>query len=448
MKLGSLHRFAFCVGTAVLLGGACYSDFAAAREPSARSKKDDKKENAYPHATRQEPKVSLSESAQKKINKAFDLMQEEKYAEAEKLADEVQNDGKATPYAKALALQTKGQVKWNQDDNLGAIELMKQAIALDAMPNGNQFAAMFQLAQLYLMEEKYQESLAVLDDYVKQSGDNSSKVLAVRGNDLYRLEKYPEAIETIKQALANSDKPEDSWRQILMASYFETEQYGEAAKVLEADLAKDPNNKKAIQQLASVYINDKQEAKAQQLMADAKAKGLFTTEDDYKQLAQLYNVADKPKDAAAVLEEGFQKGIIKPSYAMYKLLGDSYSLAEEDDKGIEAYAKASPLASDGEADFLRGQLLINRERWADAKAAMTQALSRGVKRQGAAYVLLGNAENELGNKQGAIAAMEKAKNYDETRKMAETWLKAIKGGVTVRTQPAQKQKQPAQPPKK
>ena len=40
--------------------------------------------------------------------------------------------GKATPYAKALALQTKGQVKWNQDDNLAAIELMKQAIALDA----------------------------------------------------------------------------------------------------------------------------------------------------------------------------------------------------------------------------------------------------------------------------------------------------------------------------
>jgi tetratricopeptide (TPR) repeat protein len=123
---------------------------------------------------------------------------------------------------------------------------------------------------------------------------------------------------------------------------------------------------------------------------------------------------------------------------MYKLLGDSYALSDNEPKAIEAYTKASPLATDGESDFQRGQLMINAERWADAKAALTQALSRGIKRQGAAYVLLGNAENELGDKQGAIAAMEKARGYDETRAMADTWLRSLKAGGVVKTAKPQK----------
>ena len=164
------------------------------------------------------------------------------------------------------------------------------------------------------------------------------------------------------------------------------------------------------------------------LLSDAKSKGLITTADDYKLLAQLYGQAEKPAEGAALIEEGLAKGAIQPNYDMYKLLGDSYSLAENENKAIDAYAKASPLAKDGEADLLRGQLLINNQQWAPAKESLTKALSRGVKRQGAAYVLLGNAENELGNKAAAIAAMEKAKSYEETREMAGTWLKMIKGG--------------------
>lgn len=429
MKLGTLHKFAFCVGTAMLLGGAlAYPDAAYA----AKDTKGKKAENQFPNATRKDPKVSMSEGVQRKLNKAFDLIQEDKLDDAQKLIDEVLADGKKTPYAEALALQTKGQILWQKDDYPGAIDALKKAIAMDAMPNSNQFPAMYQLAQLYLMQEKYNESLAAADDYIKQSGNASADVLALKGNDLYRLEKYPEAVVILKEAIAKAEKPNDSWRQILMASLFEMNDYAEAAKIAEADLAKDPNNKKVIQQLSSIYINGKQEAKAMELMASAKAKGLFTTEDDYKQLAQLYNYADKPKEAAAALEEGVQKGIVKNNYDVYKLLGDSYSLSDQEEKAVEAYGKASPLAKDGEADFLRGQMLINLQRWAEAKDAMTKALERGVKRVGAANVLLGNALNELGDRAGAIAAMKKAAAYDETKAMASAWLKSIESGATVK----------------
>jgi len=450
MTLPALPRIALLFGTAVLLGGTAISVQAqgygrsqsrGAPQHEQRGKQE-KKENAYPHATRVEPKDTDLGAAGKKIQKAFDLIEDDKLDEADKVLDEVLSGGKLTPYAKALALHTKGQVKWQKDEGPAAIENIKQAIALDTMPNANQLPAMFQLAQLYVIEEKYAEANAALDAYVKASGDDSAKVLALKGNTFYRTEKFQDAVDTMKQAIAKSDKPEDSWRQILMASLFELEQFDEAAKIAQEDLAKDPTNKKKIQQLASIYINAKQEPKALALLSEAKNKGLFSTEDDYKLLAQLYGQADRPKEGAALLEEGFQKGAIKPSYAMYKLLGDSYALGDDDAKAIEAYTKASPLATDGEADFQRGQLLINSERYAEAKTALTQALTRGVKRQGATHVLLGNALNELGDKQGAIAEMEKARSYEETRAMAETWLKSLRSGAVIKTQ-----KQKPQAPK-
>lgn len=444
MTSSRLPRFAFLLGAAALfaagLATAAPYGGSKSRDPSAShaKKEEGKEKNNYPNATRVEPSKPSLGKAQSKLSKVNDLIADDKTDQAEKILDELLADGNLTPYARAMASYFKGQIKSQQDDNAAAIPLLKQAVELDVMPNANQFPAMYALAQLYLVEEKYPESIAMLDAYVKQSGDETAKVLAFKANAYYRMEKYQEAVDTMKAAMAKTDKPEESWRQILMASLFELEKFDEAGKIAEADLAKDPNNKKLVQQLSSIYINAKQETKALALMSDAKARGLFNTEDDYKQLAQLYNFADKPKEGAEALEEGFQKGVVKPSYAMYKLLGDSYALADNDAKAIEAYGKASPLATDGEADFQRGQLLVNTEHYAEAKAALTQALSRGVKRQGAAYVLLGNAENELGNKQAAIDAMQKARGFEETRAMADTWLRSLNAGVQIKKAPPQK----------
>ncbi|MEO8672272.1 MAG: tetratricopeptide repeat protein [Tahibacter sp.] len=433
-----MKKTVLCLGAALFLAtglAAAQSRMAGQRggnESSKSVKKDASAANTYPNATRHDPKAQMPDSIGRTLNKINDAMAEGNTDEGLKLADEVLQDKKLTPYAQAFALYLRANMKWEKEDGAGAIADMKQAISIDALPNSNQFPAMYTLAQYQLQEEKYADALVSVDDYVKQSGDSKAEVLAIKGNAYYRLEKYQDAINSLKEAIAKSEKTNESWNQILMASYFELDQYDEAAKISEAQLAKTPTDKKLIQQLASIYVNGKHEDRALKLLADSKAKGLFTTGDDYKLLAQLYGQADKAKDGAAVLEEGFTKGVVKPSYEMYKLLGDSYALADDETKAIDAYEKASPFAKDGEADFLRGQLLVNNQKWPDARDAMKKALQRGVKRQGAAYVLLGNAENELGNKAGAIAAMEKAKGFEETRAMSENWLKMIKGGGVVK----------------
>ncbi|GMV29897.1 MAG: hypothetical protein AMXMBFR59_20220 [Rhodanobacteraceae bacterium] len=431
MHAPNVKKLVLCLGAVSLLAAGIAS---ASRIPGERSseqrssKSSSKTENAYPNAKRNDPKTDMPGSLGTKLNKAQEAASDGDTDKAIALIDEVLSDKKVTPYAKAFGLYLRSNAKWEKEDGMGAIADLKEAIALDALPNSNQFPAIYTLAQFQLQEEQYADSAKSVDLYIDQSGDKKPEALAVKANALYRADKFQEAIDTMKLAIAATDKPQESWNQILMASYFELNQYDEAAKLSEAQLQKNPNDKKLIQQLASIYVNGDQSDKALKLLTDAKSRGLITTSDDYKLLAQLYGQAEKPAEGAALLEEGFQKGAIAPSYEMYKLLGDSYALADNELKAIDAYGKASPLAKDGEADLLRGQLQINNQQWAPAKESLTKALSRGVKRQGAAYVLLGNAENELGNKSAAIAAMEKAQGYEETRQMAGTWLKMIKGG--------------------
>lgn len=418
MIVRKLGQLLFCIGVTLLL--STHFAFAAGKDAK----------NEFPNATRKDPKPEISETAQKQLTTAYKQIDENQDDKAAEILHKVVEDKRASAYARALALQALGQIDWQKDDYPSAIESMRQAVKLDALPNKAQFQAIYQIAQLSLLQEKYQEALDAITDWFKQSGAQTADAYAIQGNAYYRLDKFQDAINSLKEALAIAEKPNESWMQIIMACYFELEQYDEAGKVAEQQLAKDPNNKKLIQQLSSIYINAKQEQKALDLMASAKQKGLITTEEDYKQLAQLYNYADKSKESTAILMEGLQKGVLKPAYDIYKLLGDAYALAQDDPHAIDAYGKASPFAKDGNVDYLRGHLLLDADRSKEAKDALTQAIAKGgLKQEGEAYILLGNAEYDLGNNAAAIAAYQKAKNYPSTQKMAESWLKSINSGA-------------------
>lgn len=423
----TLMRTIACAGMALML--AAGSVFAADKKPE---------KNDYPNATRKEPKLEMSAGNQKDLNKALDLISDNKGDEAQALVTKVMDDPKASKYAHALALEAQGQIAYDKQDFDGAIKDFRDAYAADALPNNQHFTLLYQIAQLQLQEEKYQDSLNTLDEWTKATGGaQKADAYAMEANAYYRLEKFQLAIDTMKKGLALSNETKDTWLQIMMASYAELDQYDEAAKILEQMLAKTPNDSRLIRQLATIYVKGKQDQKAVDLLASAKQKGQMTTEDDYKLMAQLYDQVDKPKDAAETLNEGFTKGIVKPSVQMYKLLGDSYALAQDDAHAIDAYGKASPLSKDGNIDYVRGSLLLNNDRAKEAVEALKQAVAKGgLKQPGEAYIILGDAENSVDDMASARAAWQKARSYPSTQKMADQRL----SGGKVKAAPIKVQK--------
>lgn len=392
----------------------------------------DTKANEYPNATRQEPKPDMSSNDQRDLNKAADLLNEGKGDAAQPLVTKVLERSKGA-YALSFAHQLQGQIYYDQDHSDQAVAEYRKALEANGLPNAQHFSVLYLVAQLQLQDEKYQDALASLEQWEKLTGKQTADELALKANAHYRLDQYQPAVDTMKKAIAMSDKPNDSWSQILMASYFELNQYDQAAALVQQQLAKDPTNMKLVNQLATVYIQADKPQLATELMAKAKSQGLITTSADYVQLAKLYASADKPKDAAATMKDGLAKGIIEASFDNYKLYGDVCSQAEDDACAVEGYTKASPMAKDGNVDYQLGYLLFYADKSKDAVESLTRAISRGgLRQEGEAYLLRGDAENDLDQSAAALADWQKSVGYPSTKAMAEQRIKTVKGGAKIK----------------
>ena len=362
---------------------------------AARRGEQKKEEVLYPDATRQEPEAKGSPKVQTKLNKlieaynkALDQEDEAKatagYTTARTLADEIIANGSANAYDKALAAQIASQAALNTDDEAAAEGYLKQAIDANALGNNQHFQLMLQLAQLQLQKDDYTNGFATLDKYLAESKSKRPADFAFKGQYLYQADRFAECIPPLKQAIETSTNPEDkvdNWTQILMVCYQEAGQLAEAVKVAEQLAAKTPNDKRAQMNLASIYLNAEQEAKAAAVLEKLRAAGLMTEEKDYRQLYLTYaNMEGKEKDVIAVVNEGLQKGVVKPDYQTYLALAQAYYYSEQIPQAIEAWQKAAPLSKDGETYLNLARVLWQEGRIPEAKVAARAALDKGLKK--------------------------------------------------------------------
>ena len=380
------HKAVLSVLIATALTGAVVTDaFAQSSRSSERGNRGGKQAKAevlYPNATREEPKEKASSKMSSKLQKLIDNYNEQKFPETLQVAGEILGNSASNNYDKSLAAQLAAQAAYQSDDAKAAIGFLKQAIELNGLDNNGHFQSMVMLGQLQLQEDQTAEGLATLDKYFAESKSTKPDELIAKGQALYQLQRYQEAIPVLQQAIAASPEPKDNWNQLLMAALSEAGQTGEAVKTAEALAAKNPNDKKAQLNLANMYMQADQMPKAAAVMDKLRSSGQLTEEREYKQLYSIYaNTENKEKDVIAVINEGLQKGILKPDYQVYLALAQSYYYSDQVPQAIEAWQKAAPLSKDGETYLNLARVLHAEGRVPEAKKAAQEALAKGVKNQ-------------------------------------------------------------------
>jgi tetratricopeptide (TPR) repeat protein len=410
-----------------------------ASSPAMARKSDDakpKKEVLYPNATRVEPKLDLtSEKDQKNLNEGLDAVNSGDKAKAQQMLQPI-IDGSKSKYAQALALQGMASLHYNDSDYKGAISSLQRSLALGVMPNDTYFQLMYMLAQFQMADEQYQPALDTIAKWRAEGKKETADSYALEGNAEYRLGKYPEAIASINKAKSLTDKPQPTWDQILMASYAESGQDEKAAELAKNQLNSNPSDPNALNNAVAVLMQAHKYPEAIQMMEKARADGKLNKDTQYVNLAKLYLItgqesadpAPNATKAQQVIEEGMSKGVVKPDAETYVLLGQSAEIANNIDKAIGYYNKAQPLATDGEAALRAGRLLLSENKYSQAKGLIQQAIGKGVKHKGTAYMLLAESERGLKNKPAAIDAMKKAAQDPETAAKAKDWLKKTGAG--------------------
>ncbi|MGX5729572.1 tetratricopeptide repeat protein [Pseudoxanthomonas beigongshangi] len=369
-----------------LLGAGVAADAVAQMsnrdDSSMRRQKKEKVEIKYPEATRQEPKEKASAKMQNQLNKLFKAYEKENNEdETITLANEIIASDKANAYDKSVAAQIGAQAAYGKDDSKLAKDYANKVLEFNGLDNNNHYQTMFFLAQLQMQDDQYTEALATIDKYFAETKSQKPEELVVKGNILYRAERFADAIPFLKQAVEASPEPKNEWMQILMASYAEAGQNDAAVKLAEQLAAKNPADKKAQMNLASVYLQADKTDQAAGVLEKMRTSGQLTDDREYRQLYSMYaNMDGREKDVISVINEGLQKGVLKDDYQVQLALAQSYYYSEQIPQAIEAWKKAAPQSPNGETYLNLARVLWQEDRIPEAKQAAKSALDKGLKK--------------------------------------------------------------------
>lgn len=354
---------------------------------ASRSQKSEAKQQVtkvveqFPDATRAAPDIKASAKVTPKLKKMMDLYDADKGADARAIADEILANPAANAYDQAFAAQIGGHIAYDADDTAAAKAYLNRVLTSNGLDNNGHFGALLMLGQLQLQDDDYAGALVSIDRFLSETKSSKPEHLVLKGNALYRLDRYPEAAVVLKQAIEASPEPKADWMQLLMASYAESGNTAEAAKLAEQVAARNPDDKRAQMNLAVVYQQGDMYDKTAAVLEKMRAAGQLTEDKDYRLLYSAYlNLDGKEKQAAGVINDGIAKGILKPDFQTYLALAQSYYFSDQVGPSIDAYRKAAPLAPDGEAYLNLARVLWQEDRIAEAREAAKQAIAKGVKK--------------------------------------------------------------------
>jgi len=398
------------------------------RERSGVRNKEVVVEAKYPKTERKQPERQASKIAGD-FKKLIDFSNNNQFDQAIKMGDAVLANPKANAYERSVAAQVAAYA-WTEKDTTGytsAVTYMERALSENGLDNNAHFDLMYQLAQTQLVNDNYAAALELLTRFLTESKSAKPEAYALQGNAYYRQDKFEEAIAAIKKALEGNPKPDKSWNQLLMASYFELDRPLEAASIAEAIAAQSPDDKVAQLNLANIYMQADQLDKAAGVFDRLRAAGKLTESKDYEiGYKLLANIDGREKDAVNLINEGLAKGILKPSFEVYNFLGQSNYFSDQIPAAIAAWTKAAPLDKNGETYLNLAKVQAQEDGGsADAKVNARQALAKGISKQGEAWIVIARAEGDLGNRPAMIEAYREAAKFPETRDQASKILRQI-----------------------
>lgn len=370
---------------------------------------------------------ALDEHSWKQLNRIYEDVGEKLYDEAYASLQKMLSRSSRDEYLQAILNQALAQVEWARENFDAALKYFEKAVELDALPDQTHFSLMYQIAQLYFMQDRYQDALDKLDLWFCKSPPEeiTAGAYVLKAAIFAQQENYPETLKAIDTAISMGEDPKEQWYQLKLSSHYELEQFPQAAETLESIISLWPDKKIYWVQLSQIYYKLKQEEKALAVMALAYRRSMLDKQVDLTYLSSLYSNADVPYKAAEILEKGINDGVVEPTQNYWSAAADSWYAAEELEKSLLAYEKAGKASIDGKIDLRRGFILIDLERWSDALAALNAALEKGGLKQektGEAYLLRGMAQFNLGKFDGASSDWGKARRYDRTKDAAQQWI--------------------------
>ncbi len=371
----------------------------------------------------------MGESVYGTVQSAVELVSKQKYDEAiEKLA-KIADSGSA--YEKAIVNYNLGFAYSAKNDHASATKAFAKSLSFDALPRAQSEQLQFNLGQLYIVAGQYEEGIKVLQSYIAKScSPVPPEAHIFLANALSERKRFQEALPQVDLAISKSRTVKESWLQLRLAIAYELKDYKACAEALLQLISLAPAKADYWKQLSTMFYEMKSEGQAAAVMALAERQGFLQKPQEIHNLYSIYMTIDMPFEAGTLMSQALDQGRLPADEKNLESVADAWINARESAKAEITLKKLASMSDRGDYYFKLGAMYGDDERWKESKEMLEKALQKGgLKRPGEAWMRLAVASYSLKDTNGAIASLQKAVTFDETRTQAGEWLRHLGGGA-------------------
>ncbi len=367
----------------------------------------------------------------KRFLNAVDSITNERFDEAMERFTSLYERSKEGTYDRAAVAQNFSNLYMMKEDYDTALKYQMEAVETKALPIDAEINLLYNMAYIRLMREQWDLALELIERWFKNTTKENPDAYTLIASAYYGKKDYKKAICPAKFAIEKntSKPPQKAQFDLLLAAHWELKDVKGAAKINKQMVGLFPQEIGLWTQLASMYsqLNRSQEALAVQDIA--YRNNMLTKDSHIMSLSGMFAMEGIPYKSAEIVEKAIKDKFVEDNEKNWKYVASMFRNAREQKLAAEGYGKAGEHADTGEHFVTQGQILWEIDSNKEAIEALTKGIQKGGltgKQTGNAYLTRGAAKFNLKRYQDALADMEVAKKYKESRKTAAQWENFIK----------------------
>lgn len=438
-KIGVLVKLSLFLLLGTLAVGSAYGQSSekqsvqSAKEKRQAERKAERERKKAERAARDNQKTKKAQAVTKKVYDKILVAQEkveaEDYTGALQDLNALNSNTKLTEYEKSNVLNYIGFVYYNMGNMTGAIATYVEMLRIPSLEEQVRKTTIYTLSQLYTMEEEYDNSLRLLDEWFELEINPGSGPYILYAQNLYQVNRFPEMVEPIETAIEIAEEREKSvkedWFVLLNFAYFQQEDYTKVRDIQKILLANWPK-KRYWFSLAGAYTELEEDSNLFAAYDASQTQGLLEKESEFVTMAQLLLSNEVPYKAGKLLETEMEKGTVSRNAKNYRLLSQAWQVAQEDEKSIPALKEAARLSNEGELNLRLGNAHLNLGQYSECVSAVQNGLKKGgIKSPDNAHISLGMCLYNQQKYRASKNAFREARKTRRSRKLSNQWINVI-----------------------
>jgi tetratricopeptide (TPR) repeat protein len=368
----------------------------------------------------------ISAQTGKILSEAIEFLNMDQFDQARARLGDLRVD-RLSPFEKSRLHQLLFNLEMNDEDYPGAREQLQLAIDSGGL-NAVELSQMrYQMAQLFVQEEKYAEAAQALEAWIASEAMPNSAAYYLLAASYYYQELYDKALPNAQKAVDLAGAaPQEPWLQMLASLHMQQENYDAALPVVKRMLNLYPDKKMYWIQMSGLYLQKEDYDNALVVLEFANYGGLLTEQREITQLADLYSLQGMPYRSATMLDAALKESRLDKNKANVEKLGNAWAAAREFEKAAPVLRDAAALADDGELYVRAGQVQMQLSDWDGAIKSFQDAIQKGKLRNEANIeYLLGYSLYELDRYAEAKTHLQRAARDAEQRSNANSLIQVI-----------------------